>query len=101
MAAISKALRLALEKSEEFFGFKPRYIKKAAIEWPKSLVQIGAGARIDYISDKFDGKVRLYYHEFEGKDLPLVFAAPEPQKNGENMLIIVGKFQIEKDGIIG
>lgn len=101
MAAISKALKLALEKSEEFFGFRPRYVKKAAIEWPKSLVQIGAAAQVDYISDKFDGKVRRYFHEFEGEDLPLMFAAPAPQRNGENMIIIVGKFKIEKDGIIG
>lgn len=101
MAKISKALKLALEKSEEFFGFKPRYIKKAKIDWPKSLVQIGAAAQVDYISDKFDGKVRRYFHEFEGEDLPLIFAAPEPQPNGENMLVIVGKFKIESEGIIG
>jgi hypothetical protein len=98
---ISKALGAALRKSEEFFGFKPRWVKKAKIDWPKSLVQIGQTARVDYISDKFDGKVRVYFHEFEGEDLPLIFAAPVAQPGGENMLVIVGKFKIEADGIIG
>ncbi len=98
---VSAALRAALKKSQEFFGFRPRWVKRAKITWPKSLVQIGQCAQIDYISDKFDGKVRRYFHEFEGRELPLVFAAPEPQPNGDNVLVIVGRFKIESDGIIG
>lgn len=98
---LSKALKLALRKSEEFFGFKPRWVSKAKMTWPKSLVQLGACAQVDYISDKFDGKTRRYFHEFEGDQLPLIYAAPAPQPNGDNILIIVGKFKIEADGIIG
>lgn len=98
---ISQALNSALRKSEEFFGFKPRWVSKAKINWPKSLVQIGACAQVDYISDKFDGKIRRYFHEFDGPEMPLIYAAPTPQPNGENILIIVGKFKIEKNGLIG
>jgi hypothetical protein len=96
---ISKALRAALAKSAEFTGRPPKRIRKISIKWPESLVAIGPCAQVDYISNKFDGKYRRYFHEFEGD--AFIFAAPDPQKDGRNMLVIVGDFTIEADGIIG
>jgi len=97
----SRALRKALRKSEEFFGARPRWIKRIELEYPKTLVQIGACPRVDYVSDKWDGKMRLYFHNFDSGDMPVILAAPESQKNGDNMIVIIGKFKIEAEGLIG
>lgn len=97
----SRALRKALAKSEEFFGAKPRWVKKIELEYPRTLVQIGSCPRVDYVSDKWDGKLRLYFHQFDSEDMPVILAAPEPQPNGDNMILIIGKFKIEAEGIIG
>lgn len=95
----SKALRDALAKSSEFHGRPPKAIRRKKLMIPKALVRIGACAQVDYISNKWDGKFRRYFHEFENE--PEIFATAKPSKNGEVMLIIVGKFKIEADGIIG
>jgi hypothetical protein len=97
----SRALRKALAKSEEFFGAEPRWVKKIELEYPRTLVQIGSCPRVDYVSDKWDGKLRLYFHQFDSEDMPVILAAPEPQPNGDNMILIIGKFKIEAEGIIG
>lgn len=97
----TRALRKALGKSEEFFGARPRWIKKIELEYPGSLVQLGVCPRVDYVSDKWDGKLRIYFHNFGEEDMPVILAAPEPQKNGDNMIVIIGKFEIEAEGIIG
>lgn len=89
----------AARLSEKFHGFKPRRISQANITWPRALVRIGACAQVDYVSDKFDGKLRQYYHEFE--KACHVYAFPRPQADGSNALLIVGKFKIDKDGLIG
>jgi len=72
--------------------------------WPQTLIQIGLCAQVDYVSDKWDGTVRRYYHEFDlgkAKRPCLLFAAPDPQADGSMLLIIKGHFTIESDGIIG
>ena len=97
----SKALRKALEKSEEFFGVPPRWVKKVELQWPQTLVQIGACPRVDYVNDKWDGKPRLYFHNFDSGDMPVILAAPESQPNGDNMIVIIGNFKIKAEGIIG
>ena len=89
----------ALELSEKFHGYQPRRIKNTKITWPRSLVRIGACAQIDYVSDKFDGKLRRYYHEFV-KPCE-IYAVPNRQADGTNILIIRGRFKIKADGIIG
>lgn len=98
--AVSKEARQrAVELSERFHGFKARKVHKVEIEWPDSLVCLGAAVRVDYISDKFDGEVRRYFHEFES---PVVlYCDAEPQPDGSNLLVIIGKFTIEPDGITG
>jgi len=98
---LSNALRKALKKSEEFFGAKPRWIKKVELDYPRTFVQIGVCPRVDYVSDKWDGKLRVYFHNFDPEDMPVILAAPEAQTNGENMIIILGKFDIKAEGIIG
>ena len=89
----------ALEVSERFYGFKPRNIRRIDVEWPDSLACLGPAARVDYISDKFDGKVRRYWHEFDGE--AVLFCDPEQQPDGSSRLVIIGKFTIEPEGITG
>lgn len=96
---VSKALKAALEKSSEFHGRPPKAILRRKLAIAKAMIRIGACARVDYISDKWDGKFRIYFHEFESE--PEIYASAKPSSQGENILIIVGKFKIEADGIIG
>jgi len=96
---IKPETKKAMALSKAFYGFDPRYLKRRNITWPGALVLLGACPQVDYISDKFDGKKRQYYHEF--KRPTLIFAGPKPQRNGDNILIIIGKFEITEAGIIG
>jgi hypothetical protein len=96
---IKPETKKAMALSKAFYGFDPRYLKRRNLTWPKSLVLLGACPQVDYISDKFDGKKRQYYHEFVHPTL--IFAGPKAQKNGDNVLIIIGKFEITEDGIVG
>lgn len=96
---VSKVLKAALEKSSEFHGRRPKAILRRKLSIPKALIRIGACARVDYISNKWDGKFRIYFHEFETE--PEIYATAAPSSKGENVLMIVGKFKIEADGIIG
>lgn len=89
----------AVELSESFHGFNARKIHQVDVEWPESLVCLGAAARIDYISDKFDGKVVRYFHDFVKP--ATLYCDSEPQPDGSCMLIIIGKFTIEPEGITG
>lgn len=91
----------AIKKSAEFFGFLPRRLHRIEIDWPKAAFIIGAGVRIDYASDKFDGKKRVYFHEFKPSSRVVIFAAEKPQPNGDNILIVKGKFRITDRGLIG
>jgi len=94
-----KVLARALKISKQFYGFDPRSIHTINIDWPDALVCIGAAAQINYISDKFDGVIREYFHEFEKP--AVVFVAESPQKDGSNLIIIHGKFKIKPEGITG
>lgn len=96
---VSKALKIALEKSAEFHGRPPKAVLRRSIPIPKAMIRIGTCAQVDYISNKWDNKFRQYFHEFE--KFPEIYASAAPTKSGENILIIVGKFKIEADGIIG
>ena len=99
MIVSKKQLKKAVELSRKFFGFKPRKLKVVELDFPETLVHIGGCPRVDYINDKWTGELVQYYHYFE-KDCN-VFAFPEPQENGDNVLMIRGKFKITKDGLIG
>jgi len=94
-AAVDRAVKL----SKKFYGFKPRRLKTINIKWPKALTHLGACAQVDYVSDKIDGKVRRYFHEF-GPGVE-IFASPEPDAGGRNVLIIRGKFKLTDKGIEG
>ena len=96
---VKKAVDRAKKLSRRFYGFKPRRLRNCNIVWPKALVSLGACAQVDYVTDKFDGRVRRYYHEFT-PDV-LVLAGTDPQPNGDNLLIIKGKFQITEKGLVG
>jgi hypothetical protein len=97
---MTPALRRAIAKSELFYGFTPRQIRKMNLDLKtKALVSLGNCAQVDYVNDKWDGKTRRYFHEFE-QPARLMFL-PEPQADGSNVLIIVGKFKLLADGIVG
>jgi hypothetical protein len=94
-AELAEAVRL----SKKFTGFMPRKLHRIDIRWPKASALIGPCVRLDYYSTKWDHKGRVYYHEFEKPCQ--VFAAAKPQPDGDNLLIIKGKFQIRPEGITG
>lgn len=99
MSRLSNSLKKALSKSQQFHGWKPRWIRKVVVEWPKALVLIGVCPRIDYVSDKWDGEFRLYWHKFDSP--PQLFLSPEKMPNGDTMLVVIGKFNVTDEGIIG
>ena len=96
---MTPALARAVKLSKRFHHFDPRTVSKFHVDWPKALTCIGAGVRIDYLCDKFDGKPRVYFHEFE--NLATVYVGDKPQADGTNLLIIKGKFRITQNGIEG
>lgn len=97
---MSASLAQAIKKSELFYGFTPRQIRKVKLDLKtKALVSLGNCAQVDYVNDKWDGKNRRYFHEFE-QPARLLFI-PEAQADGSNVLIIVGKFKLLADGIVG
>jgi hypothetical protein len=89
----------AINRSKAFHGRKIKRIKSVCIDWPKALVAIGHCARVEYLSDKYDGKKRLYFHDFD--EPAVILAGESEQKNGENLLIIKGRFDINSLGIVG
>ena len=92
-------IRAAVELSKAFHQFDPRYRKRRSIDWPQSVTSLGKCAQIDYIAAKYDGKSRQYFHKF-GPGCR-VYACPEAQANGDNMLIILGPFKIQSRGLVG
>jgi hypothetical protein len=89
----------AIDISKRFFGFEPRHIRKIDFKMPRAVAKLGTAVRLDYVSDKFDGVKRIYWHKF--KKPPAVYVLPDTQKNGDNVIIIRGKFRIKKEGITG
>jgi len=85
--------------SEKFHGHPARFERDIDIDWPDSLVSLGVCARVDYIADKFDDGIVRYWHEFDGP--VLLYADPEAQADGSQLLVIHGKFKIESEGITG
>lgn len=74
------------------------------MEWPRALMMLGLCAQVDYVSDKFDNKIRRYFHEFELSDPEkpcLLLADAQPQPDGSHLLIIKGHFKIKPEGIVG
>lgn len=95
----SRALNQALDLSRRFHGATPRVVREINFRAPQSLVAIGECAQLDYVSDKFDGKRRRYFHEFEQPCK--VLADPQRQTNGQSVIVLLGKFKITERGIIG
>lgn len=96
---VKKAVDRARKLSRRFYGYRPRHLRSCNIVWPKALVSLGFCAQIDYVTDKDDGKVRRYYHEF-ARGIR-VFAGADSQPNGESLIVIKGKFKITEDGLVG
>ena len=93
------ALKKALALSRQFFGFDPRKVRSLDVKYPKAVALLGACMRVDYLSDKFDGKQRIYFHEFDSP--PLLLASAEPNSDGTSLLLLVGKFKVKPEGITG
>lgn len=70
------------------------------IDIPDKFIHIGKAVSLIYESDKFDGKPRLYKHDF--KKHGNILAKPEG-KSGFSDLILMNnlKFKIKKEGITG
>jgi hypothetical protein len=70
------------------------------LDIPEKFVHIGKAVSLIYESDKFDGKKRLYKHDF--KKHGNILAKPEGA-NGFSDLILMNnlKFKIKKEGITG
>ena len=94
-----RAFERAVVLSEKFHGQPARFETKVEIDWPDSLVAIGVCARVDYIADKYGDGVIRYWHEFEG--VPMLYADPELQADGTQLMVIIGKYKIESAGITG
>jgi len=93
-------LQKAEALSRTFHHFDPRYRSRADVKWPKSLTLLGELCRLDYDCSKFDGKRRIYFHEF--KKGSRVWAAPESVAGkGVNMIVLTGRFKITPEGIEG
>ena len=94
-----RAVERAVVLSEKFHGSRARFETAVEIDWPESLVAIGVCARVDYIADKFGDGIIRYWHEFEG--VPMLYADPELQADGNQLMVIIGKYKIESVGITG
>jgi len=95
----NKSREQAVVLSEKFHGHTARFERKVEIEWPKSLTSLGVCARVDYIADKWDDGIVRYWHEFTGP--VMLFADPDVQKDGNQVLVIYGKIKVESEGITG
>ena len=94
-----KALNAAWALSRKFFGFDPRKVTDITIGVPKALTMLGTCSQVNYLCDKYDGKPREYWHRFEGA--AVLAAVPGKLKDGSSMIIIIGDFDIDRDGIKG
>jgi hypothetical protein len=92
-------VKRAARMSELFNGRPPKRVTSVNVTLPKALVHIGPCAQIDYVSGKFDGKKRQYYHVFEGQ--AELYAAADPMPDGRTLLMILGDFEIKPEGITG
>ncbi len=99
-ANVSRAtVKRAVSLSQRFHGLRPRRLSRVKITWPRALVLLGHAVRIDYLSDKEDGKPRIYTHDF---DRPAqVFASGSAKGGQKNMLLLHGRFNITEEGIVG
>lgn len=96
---VKKDIRAAAALSKLFHQLAPRFLKEVDIDWPKALTCLGGCAQVNYISDKFDGKLKEYFHPFEGPCK--LYAGTRNGRQVQGLLIIHGKFKITKDGIEG
>lgn len=96
---LSRKIKRAVVRSYEFHGAPPRNLKVVNIKIHPVLVHIGGCMQLNYLSDKFDGEEREYYHRF-GPGCK-VFAFDRPQPDGSEILIIKGKFKIKPVGLTG
>ena len=94
-----ETVKQAAGLSKRFHGLHPRRLSKVRITWPKALVLIGHVVRLDYLSDKDDGKPRIYTHDF-GSPVQ-VFASGSARSGQKNLLLLHGSFAITEKGIVG
>lgn len=70
------------------------------IDIPDKFIHIGKAVSLIYESDKFDGKPRLYKHDF--KKHGNVLAKPEGKSGFSDLILMTNlKFKIKKEGITG
>jgi hypothetical protein len=85
----------AKKKFLDFTGKSRVHIKRTAINIPDEVIKIGKATEITYLSDKWDGKKRLYVHHLKKHGDILVFP------DGQGILITGLKLNIKKEGLTG
>jgi hypothetical protein len=83
---------------KKFLDFSQRTKAKKtnySLEIPNTMIFIGNAPEINYISDKFDGKKRLYKHKLKTHGKILI------SPNGELIIITGLKLNIKKEGLTG
>jgi hypothetical protein len=73
----SEATKEATRKAEEWFDCEALMTEPQQLKWkpPRAAVLVGQIVAIEYLSDKFDGKERVYRHEFD--ELRLMAISPD------------------------
>ena len=88
--------RKAVKKASDWYGDPSLVTEPETVNWkaPKSAIHIGRIVAIEYESDKFDGKSRIYRHEVTKSRELLV------SPDGTTIIVLPG-FKITKRGIEG
>lgn len=94
--SVSKGMHKSAEQlRKDFTGQKSIKTNYRTLNIPSKLVFIGGVPRIDYDSNKFDGKMRSYFHNLKKHGVMLI--AP----HGHLIIITDVKLKITKRGLIG
>lgn len=66
---LDKVTQAAIAKAKDWFGDESLVTAPELVEWepPAAAVLIGRIVAIEYYSDKFDGKGRVYRHDVTGQ----------------------------------
>lgn len=85
----------AVKKYLDFTGFKDFKVTELNLTLPKELIKIGECDQINYVSDKWDGTRRFYFHTLEK------FGNLYIDPSGKIAIITGLNLKIKPEGLIG
>lgn len=91
----SKVKKTPVEKYKDFHWKNDYKTTTEILDIPDKMIYIGKATEINYKSDKFDGKARLYRHKL--KSFGEILISP----NGKTIIITNLKLQIKPEGLTG